>query len=161
MSYLLHRCPLLTSLYEEILRLANAPIGTRVVVAECNLGGKLLRPGHKLLMPYRQMHCNPQVFGANAAQFDAERFLRNEGLVRNTSYRPFGGAATHCPGRFLARRDVYMFVALLLRRFDLSLYGKDGKTPRFPRMDETIPSGGMMGPAAGDDVIVRVRMVKH
>jgi hypothetical protein len=55
---------------------------------------------------------------------------------------------------------VYMFVVLVLRRFDISLEGVGGERPKFPRMDETIPSGGMMGPVAGDDVFVKVRQAR-
>lgn len=54
-----------------------------------------------------------------------------------------------------------MFVVLVLRRFDTSLKGVGGGKPRFPRMNETIPSGGIMGPAAGDDVFVKVRQTRR
>jgi len=111
-------------------------------------------------MPYRQLRFDPHVFGANAAHFDAARFLNNRSLALSTSYRPFGGAAAHCPGRFPERREVYMFVVLVLRRSDISLEGVGGEKPRFSRMDETIPSGGMMGPVAGDDVFVKARQAR-
>lgn len=156
MPHLLEHGALLASLYNELLRLANAPIGPRVVASEAAIGRKLLRPGCKLLMPYRQLHFDPRVFGANAA-----RFLNNKDLARSTSYRPFGGAATHCPGRFPARREVYMFVVLVLRWFDINLEGVGGEKPRFPRMHETIPSGGMMGPVTGDNVFVKVRQARR
>jgi hypothetical protein len=54
MPYLLEHSALLASLYDELLRLANAPIGPRVVASEAAIGRKLLRPGRKPLMPYRQ-----------------------------------------------------------------------------------------------------------
>lgn len=153
MPHLLEHSPLLASLYDELLHLANVPTGSRVVASEVAIGRKPLRPGRKPLMPCRQLHFDPRVFGA-------ARFLNNKGLARSTSYRPFGGAATHCPGRFPARREVYTFAVLVLRWFDINLEGVGGEKPRFPRMDETIPSGGMMGPVAGDDVFVKVRQAR-
>ena len=159
MNYLLDHCPRLASLYEEILRTVNDPIGARVVAQEVTVGGKTLRPGARLLMPYKQLHYDPDVFGPNAAGFDPERFLRNKNLLKSTSWRPFGGAATLCPGRFLARREVYMFVALVLFRFDIKLApGPKGETPKFPVLDDSIPSGGVLGPVPGDDVILEVRL---
>ncbi|KAF2197034.1 cytochrome P450 [Delitschia confertaspora ATCC 74209] len=159
MLYLLENCPFLASFYEEILRIANDPIGTRLVVRETTIGGKTLLPGRKILMPYKLMHFDPTVFGDNASEFDPRRFVNNKHLVRSTSYRPFGGAATQCPGRFLARREVYMFVALVLHRFDLTLVGNEsGGHAKFPNMDLTIPSGGVMGPIGGEDVIVKIKV---
>jgi cytochrome P450 len=158
MSFLLDQCPLLSSFYEEILRMTNDPIGTRVVVHPVTISNKTLLPGHKVLMPYKLMHFDPAVFGVNAAEFDPMRFLNNKNLTRSTSYRPFGGAATYCPGRFLARREVYMFVVLVIHRFDISLDTTEGPA-RFPRLDESIPSGGVLPPIRGDGVTVKVRLL--
>ncbi|CAG8976223.1 hypothetical protein HYALB_00010769 [Hymenoscyphus albidus] len=94
MQYLLDSCPLLDSLYEEILRISNYPIGVRVITTAVAVGDTLLQPGRQLLMPYSQMHFDPEVFGSNAKEFDAKRFLYNKRLVRSSSYRPFGGGLT-------------------------------------------------------------------
>jgi len=158
MAFLLEHCPLLSSFYEEILRISNDPIGTRIVVQPVTIGNKTLLPGHKILMPYRQMHYDPAVFGSNVSEFDPKRFLNNKNLARSTSYRPFGGAATHCPGRFLARREIYMFVVLTIHRFDISL--AEGKAAKFPRLDETIPSGGILTPVEGDGVTIKLKRSK-
>jgi len=160
MGFLLDRCPLLSSFYEEILRISNDPIGTRIVKQPVTIGNKTLLPGHKVLMPYKQMHFDPVVFGSNAAEFDPRRFLNNKNLARSTSYRPFGGAATHCPGRFLARREVYMFVVLVIHRFDIELDTKGGPA-KFPRLDQTIPSGGVLTPVEGDGVTIKVKPMKN
>ncbi|KAG8162984.1 hypothetical protein KVR01_007462 [Diaporthe batatas] len=160
MPYLLDHCPSLASFYEEILRYVNDPVGIREVTEQVSIGGKTLQPGRTLLMPYRQLHFDTSVFGPNAATFDPHRFLENKSLIRSTSWRPFGGAATHCPGRFLARREVYMFVATVLFRYDIRLApGLDGTTPKFPRLDETIPSGGILSPVAGDDLLVQIQRI--
>ncbi|KAI9844750.1 MAG: hypothetical protein M1837_005283 [Sclerophora amabilis] len=167
LQYLLQSCPRLESVYNEVLRIANMPIGARGVLSDVEIGGKTLLAGRKVLMPYRQLHFDEDVFGSNVRHFDPDRFLNNKDLSRSPSYRPFGGASTLCPGRFLAKREVYMFVALVLHRFDISLAtaekdvssvaGEKPSPPAFPRLDEAKPTGGMMGPIAGDDVYINVR----
>lgn len=121
------------------------------------IGGKTLQPGRKLLMPYKQLHVDAAVFGPDADSFDARRFMENKSLERSTSWRPFGGAKTHCPGRFLARREVYMFLAIALFRFDLKLVPRPGeRMARFPRADTSVPAGGLLPPVKGDDAFVGI-----
>lgn len=51
-----------------------------------------------------------------------------------------------------------MFVATVLRRFRLDLLpASDGGKPKFPELDETTPTGGILSPMAGDDVFIRVQ----
>lgn len=104
-------------------------------------------------MPYRAMHFGSVLFGANANDFIPRRFKENRGLMNNKSYRPFGGASHYCPGRWIARRGVYVFIAIMLKRFDMELV----EEKRFPKMDDTLPSGGVQGPLKGEDLVVRVR----
>ncbi|KAJ0107551.1 hypothetical protein J7T55_007741 [Diaporthe amygdali] len=161
LHYLLNMCPLLASFYEEMLRVNNEPVGIRLVASSVIIGGKELQPGRKLLMPYKQLHMDPSVFGTNVDSFDARRFMNEKSLERSTSWRPFGGAKTHCPGRFLARREVYMFLALAIFRFDVKLVPGPGENvPRFPRADTSIPAGGLLPPKIGDDVFMEVRRSK-
>jgi len=100
-EYLLKECPHLESVYMELLRIANMPAGARTVESKVEIGGKELQPGNNLLMPFRQLHTDEDVFGPNAREFDASRFLKNKNLSRSPNFRPFGGATTYCPGRFL------------------------------------------------------------
>lgn len=106
-------------------------------------------------MPFRQLHFNANAFGQDVNAFNPERFLDRD-LLKSASWRPYGGGATLCPGRFLARREVYMFVATVMRRFEMEMLNDDGKR-KFPRLDLGTPVNGMMGPKAGDDVVVRIR----
>lgn len=166
MAYLLDTktCPLLNSLYEEVLRTTNDPMGVRVVTDNVTIGSKVLCPGHKLLMPYKQLHFNPDIFGSDAASFDPRRFQqRSESekgvpLAKSSWFRPFGGATGYCPGRFLARREVFLFTALMLFRFETKVFGRMGKKPAFPRIDTATPTGGILRPIPGDDVLLEVRL---
>lgn len=109
-------------------------------------------------MPYKQLHIDQTVFGTNVDTFDARRFMNDKGLERSTSWRPFGGAKTHCPGRFLARREVYMFLALAIFRFDVRLVPRPGEgVPRFPHADTSIPAGGLLPLKQGEDLFLEIR----
>lgn len=154
--------PYLNAAYEEVLRLANNAMGVRLVTKETIIGDRSLRPGHKLLMPYRQLHLDESFsiwrdYGSSrpASEFDAQRFLRSKDLTRSPNFRPFGGGNGYCPGRFLARREVFMFVAAVLGRFEVSLNTCSVQT--FPELDLETPTGGILTPKAGNDVIIRAR----
>ncbi|KAL8704585.1 MAG: hypothetical protein Q9201_002277 [Fulgogasparrea decipioides] len=165
----LEQCPMLDSVYNEVLRLTASSSSVRTVLSTTNLGGKQLRSGTKVLVPYRQLHFNEDVWGKDAYSFNPERFLRNKDLVRNSCFRPFGGGTTYCPGRFLAKREVMTFIALVLCRFDISLTTnpaaptnqKSAVKPIFPRLEEQKPCLGIMGPIKGDDVCLRVKPSKN
>ncbi len=153
-AHLLDHCPRLDAAFNETLRLYGNASSARHVLAPTAVGNMILRPGNKLLLPYRQLHFDPTIFGTDVKTFNAQRFLDNSALGRSPSYRPFGGGSTYCSGRFIARREVYAFVALALKRFDLTL--QDSKR-HFPRLDETTPSLGIIGPISGDDVKLKIR----
>lgn len=153
-AHLLNHCPYLDAAFHETLRLTSNASSARTILAPTTVSKKVLQPGCKLLIPYRQLHFNPAVFGAEVKKFNAQRFLDNDALSRSTNYRPFGGGSTYCSGRFIARREVYAFVALVLNRFELTL--QDPKQC-FPRLDETTPSLGVIGPLSGHDLILNIK----
>ncbi|KAL9102989.1 MAG: hypothetical protein Q9187_009061, partial [Circinaria calcarea] len=120
-TYLLESCPRLEAIFLEVLRMVMSSSLMRFVTEPTLVGGKTLRKGYNVMAPYRQLHYDKDVWGENADEFDPERFLRNKNLAKSPSYRPFGGGQYLCPGRFLARRVVFTFVALALSRFELAL----------------------------------------
>lgn len=152
------QCRLLNAAFDETLRLASAASSARTVISSTCIQGKMLQPGEKLLMPYRQLHLEEEVFGPHAREFDARRFVDNEGLSGSQYFKPFGGGTTYCSGRYLARREVIAFVALVLSQYELELEDPD---QMFPRQDEKKPTLGVLSPLPGDDllVVVRPRMV--
>jgi cytochrome P450 len=151
----LEECPRLMAFYEEVLRLTTASASIRTIEADTCLGNFTLRAGGKVLLPFRQLHFNEKVFGENAGAFDPERFLKNKNLSKSPSFRPFGGGITYCPGRYVARREVLVFIALALHQFD-DIRLTQGEQSVFPRLDTKKPSLGIMMPMAGEDVRVTV-----
>ncbi|KAF7511587.1 hypothetical protein GJ744_004175 [Endocarpon pusillum] len=143
----------------------------REVIAPTVIGGKVLRKGRKLMVPYRQLHLNGDAWGPTTYDFVPERFINDKGLYCSPSYRPFGGGNTLCPGRFLARKMVFTTVALLLSIYDVSLVPTQpeangslrqaGTAQRFPRVDDTRPRLGALGPVRGDDCILVLKPLKQ
>lgn len=148
-SYVYNSCPRLNSLWLETLRVSATSTTVRNITSNTTVGGKLLSKGSKLFISARQLHFSSD-FDDNIDEFDPDRFIRNPGLSRSPAFRPFGGGATQCPGRFLAKHMVLSFVALLLNRFDVSL----ARPQSLPKYQESKPAIGI---TSGDsDLEVRL-----
>ena len=141
--------PRLDAIWYEILRLTNASSAMRTALEPTVIGGKLMKPGYKIMSPFRQLHFDKSIFGATADRFDPDRFLKDKELSNHPSYKPFGGGMTMCPGRFVARQEVYIFVTLILHRFESRLTTTDQPMPRF---ELNTPTTGIISPVIGDDV---------
>jgi cytochrome P450 len=107
-------------------------------------------------VPFRQLHLNKAVWGPEPLDFDPRRFQENPKLAKSPSYRPWGGGHSMCPGRFLAKRSIYAFIALLLARYEVSVETLDGSEPLFPKGDGTKPSPGVEAIAEGEDVVLKL-----
>ncbi|CAI6091935.1 unnamed protein product [Clonostachys chloroleuca] len=157
-KYLFSHCPNLEAIFNEALRLNGGAMVSRIVLEKTIIGGKELQPGNAIIMPSRQLHTNEKVWGSNPREFNPSRFLKHKTMTRHSSFRPFGGGITYCPGRVLAKHQVYGLIALLFHRFEMSLVkGEDGKKPEFPVLNDTTPGLGITGPLKGMDVKVEVR----
>ena len=155
-SYLMEQCPKLEALFLEVLRLEMSSSLMRYVTEPTIIGGKLLKKGNNVMVPYRQLHFDEDVWGNDFSQFNSDRFLKQKSLSRSPSFKPFGGGQNLCPGRFLARRVVFTFVALTLSRYDISL-DPATCTQRFPRANESKPGLGALAPIMGDKVILQLK----
>ncbi|GFF33514.1 25-hydroxycholesterol 7-alpha-hydroxylase [Aspergillus udagawae] len=155
LDYLHDNCPHLDAMWNETIRLSAYSASVRFVTSDTIIGGKILRKGNRLMIPYRQLHFDETIFGVDypVEEFRHERFMqKGRNLTRSDNWRPFGGGTTQCPGRYVAKRFVLLFVAMLLRRFDVELV-----TNRVPAAEEGKPVLGIMSIKDGEDVLVRVR----
>jgi cytochrome P450 len=158
MEHLLNNCPLLDSVLSEVLRIYTSSASMRFIDEDTIIGGKIFRKGNRIMLPYRTMHENADIFGQDAHTFDARRFMKNPALKRSASYHPFGGGSTLCAGRFLARQEVLRFIGTTLWAYDIELLQLDGGLQqRFPRVDGQKPTFGMMSTLGGDDYQVSIR----
>ena len=167
LDQLMNCCPRLEALFFEVMRLTASLTTMRKILSPTEIGGKILPQGYRVLVPYRQLHFNEDAFGEDVSEFDPERFLVNKSLAHNPAFRPFGGGANLCPGRFIARQEVVVFIALILHRFDIErversdLTQKSTPSNRLPNLSMSRPCLGIMGPADGEDVIIDVKQRAH
>jgi cytochrome P450 len=79
----------------------------------------VLRGGNLALVPMCQLHDDRSVFGEDAGVFCATLFKRETSLQHCTSYKPYGGGITYCPGRFFAMQKIFAFVAVMLNQYGI------------------------------------------
>ena len=154
--------PHLNSIWNEVLRFTLSSTAVRTVLQPTPIGGKILKPGHRVMSPFRQLHFNEKVIGDNVKTCDLDRFFRKGSLARDPSFRPFGGGSTLCPGRFIACQEAFLFVTLFLHRFEVEIVPTNdaAKGARiFPKLDTKKPTTAVMGPQPGEDVIFRIKSV--
>ncbi|KAE8350519.1 cytochrome P450 [Aspergillus coremiiformis] len=154
LEYLHDHCPHLDAMWNETIRLSAYSASVRFVTSDTVIGGKILRKGNRLMIPYRPLHFDESTFSLQypVNEFRHERFLqKSKNLTRSDNWRPFGGGTTMCPGRYVAKRSVLLFVAMLLQRFNVELV-----TKRIPEPEEGKPVLGIMSVKEGEDVLVRV-----
>jgi cytochrome P450 len=150
-------CPRFLAVYFESMRLTASSVSIRNVIRPLEVGGKVLRPGNRVLIPYKQILMDTAAFGSDSDTFNATRFFNDPTLSKSPRFNPFGSGTTHCPGRFLAQKEVLTFVALVLNRYEIkkskiSQFGSD-----FPRLDLAKPCIRIMSPVKGDDILLNVR----
>ena len=151
-KFLCANAPVLDRTFHECLRLKTGAMMGRKVLAPTRIGNKLLKPGGAVLIPSRQLHSNANVWGADHQHFSEARFTENAGLLKHSSYRPFGVGVSLCPGRKIAREQVFAMVAILIHRFDVKL--NQDMRQEFPRLNVSTPALGVIGPAKGMDILV-------
>ena len=120
----LNSCVYLESAVNETLRLAGAPMITRKCSQKTEL---VLNDGRSLIVQPNETvawfaavtHRDPKLFP------EPEKFIFDRFLHKNAEtilgFMPFGGGKSMCPGRFFAKNEIKICVALLLRFFEYKL----------------------------------------
>lgn len=152
-DFLSSSCPRLKGIWDEVIRLTAFSASVRFLTEDTKVGGKILRKGNRVVIPYRQLHFDSSVFGKDVAEFQSQRFIDQPSLTRHNSWRPFGGGSTQCPGRFMAHQATVVFVAMVLRRFDVLVHPK---AQSFPLAEEGNPVLGLMDHMAGSDLQIKL-----
>lgn len=137
-NYIKKDCPRLSAAFDEAIRLTSFSASVRSVERDTVIGGKTLRKGGQILIPFRFLHLQSQVFGEDRRQFNSTRFLKDEKLRQSPSFRPFGGGVSLCPGRHVAKHAIMFFVAVLLRRYEIR-----------PVVDQAAPEPELQKPVLG------------
>ena len=140
---LLGQCPTLDAVWNEALRLYNGSTAVRKAVEDCYVGKKIIHKGDQIFGPARNWQLDGQYFGNDPEVFRPQRWLGEKNFSRSKGFTPFGGGHTHCPGRYFAQREAYLYIALLLRRFTVQVTDPRGRSiaePQVPKEDLNIPS---------------------
>ncbi|QSZ29767.1 hypothetical protein DSL72_004284 [Monilinia vaccinii-corymbosi] len=119
-----HLCanvPALDGAFHESLRLNGGAMMSRKALEPAMIGDKLLQAGTNVLMPSRQLHMNEQVWGDICKHFNSRRLLRIKVYSNTLHIVHFGVGLSYCPGRIMAKEQVYASIAILFRRFDVKL----------------------------------------
>lgn len=108
---------------DESLRLwPTAPGYFRQAKQSTALGDYEFAEGEWVLVVVLQLHRDTTVWGANADEFDTDRFLPQNIKARPAqAYKPFGTGMRACIGRQFAYHEMLIALALLVRRFDFAV----------------------------------------
>ncbi|KAH8767459.1 cytochrome p450 [Diaporthe sp. PMI_573] len=159
LTKVLENSPQLEAAWNETMRMYASSASVRMVTADTVISGRRMRPGHRVMIPYRQLHRDESVWGGDVKVWRPSRWLNKEGTALSTlgsradHFRPFGGGSTICPGRFISKNVTMMFVALVLHRFDIAMAG--GHQP-FPEPELFKPVLGIMDIKSGEDMRIRL-----
>ncbi|POR39694.1 Uncharacterized protein TPAR_00118 [Tolypocladium paradoxum] len=150
-------CPLLVSCYRESIRLSNHALCVRRVMEETVISNGrgdsyVLKKGSDVQIPAGFTHRAEDVWGANAGQYEADRFVNRQAKLsaqaeknKRASYIPFGGGKHLCPGRNFAFAEILGAAASLILAFDMSSDG-NGAPVKLPEMATTTIMGGASKP---------------
>ncbi|KAF2276822.1 cytochrome P450 [Westerdykella ornata] len=179
-------CPLLVSATRESLRRISNMSSVRLVTRShtisapgSNQPSYLLQKGTVVQIASGVMHHDEQIWGKDAEDFVAERFINAPSAtlgqpkkgesedkttatasitslppsVAPSAYRVFGGGSSLCPGRHFAMSEIVAFVALCVCMFDME--GEEGGVVEVPERDDRRVPLSVMKPVR--DVRVRMR----
>jgi cytochrome P450 len=115
----------LTMVIQETLRLYPAgAVVSRQALRDVTLGGVRVPAGVNIYVPVSTVHLDPELWGADAGEFDPGRFAddaRAHHQRQPHAYLPFGAGARTCLGQAFAMAELKVLLALVLSRFQISL----------------------------------------
>ena len=133
--------PLLSSVYQECLRLRASVVIVRELRNNVDFDGYTLKAGNLVMAPSWLAHQDPSDWSTDgylAHEFWPKRFYGLKKNVEAGSYFPYGGGTAVCPGRYYAKQEILAAVALLLASFDFEILHfvnkDDSKSSRGPEV---------------------------
>ncbi|XP_037377030.1 steroid 17-alpha-hydroxylase/17,20 lyase-like [Talpa occidentalis] len=123
---------LLEATIREVLRIrpASPLLLPHRAVVNSSIGGYAIDKGTDVIINMWALHQSEKEWD-QPDKFMPERFLDptgNQLISPSLSYLPFGAGPRTCVGEMLARRELFLFMAWLLQRFDLEV-PDDGHMP--------------------------------
>ncbi|KAJ7267023.1 cytochrome P450 [Mycena haematopus] len=158
-----NKCPMLSAVYRECLRLNSDNNSVRVVKEDTLLSGRwFLAKDSVVQIAGGVMHADSAIWGSDADTFDPKRFLGQQSAdmgkerqVHPAAFRAFGGGKTLCPGRHFAMNEILSFVALVVLQLDIT--GDDGGRIKVPRKNDGVLPVHILEPIVPALVSIRPR----
>lgn len=155
-------CPLLTSMFQEVLRHRSMGTSIRQVMQDTLLKDQwLLKKGCMVQMPSRVIHKDASIWGTDVDEFNPRRFMKGEITKPGSGKRPnpaafraFGGGTTLCPGRHFATTEILAVVTMFVMRFNMVPTAGEWF---FPKTEKTNVAAVVMEPDSDVEVEVSTR----
>jgi len=126
------RLPYLECVIMEVLRCSSiVPIGVaHMTVQDVKIGGYDIPSGTMVNANVYHVHHDPEVWG-DPHVFRPERFLNADGtcMGRHESLMPFSVGRRACMGENLARDSLFIFTALMVQNFSVTLPPNEKEKP--------------------------------
>ena len=157
-------CPLLVSVWQETLRMANVAVSSRVVVEDVVLNDTyFLKKDSVVQIPARVMHNSAAIWGPDSHVFNGRRFLksyasslsREERKLQKQGFTPFGGGVVLCPGRHFATTEILGVAATVAMGFEMRM--ADGGPLKVPGAKKQSMSVAVKQPQGEVEVLMRRR----
>jgi len=163
--------PLLQSVYAELLRLHVSINITREIMAPIVVQGHCLEKGALLQAPTDIAHLDEEVWHAEghaASEFWAARHIKDNETAATrhfamaggpNSFFPYGGGVSMCPGRFFAKQEIIITLAMLVAKFDVEFVEwtmADGRPSDRPARNDATRTGSV-GVPPDRDMKVRLK----
>lgn len=164
-SGLNRRCPLLVSVWQETMRMANVVVSSRAVLEDTLLNDTyLLKKGSVVQIPARIMHNDSSIWGPDADIFNGRRFLsssaqkftREQKKTQKTGFIPFGGGVALCPGRHFATTEVLGITAAVVMGCEVTMADGSGAL-RVPSARKQTMSIAVLQPEEEIEVLIKRR----
>ena len=147
-------CPLLVSIYQEILRTYFTQPHIRQVLRDTVINDEyLLKEGAIIQLATRDVMFDTQHWGPTAAEIDLHRFVNQEKRKQTLMFRSFGGAPNLCPGKHFATTEIILIVVLMVMRYEIRPVKGDWK---IPEQKQTV-FAGLPPPETDIDVVIEER----
>ncbi|KAI0539579.1 cytochrome P450 [Xylaria digitata] len=160
---LVQLCPLLNSLFNEVLRFYNTGSSMRETVRSIRVGDKTVPAHTRIFLLQRHLFMDPGAFGEDAHVVNPYHFIQNKTIEKHKYYRLFGHGITQCSGKTIGRFEVLCFVAWAWWRYEFAVVSETQKAVdgtqgmAMLRIDLKKPSLGISKQIEGDDMVLEIR----